>query len=261
MSPGCTPPRRDAQEPGERAVVLPFRSGDAPPRPRIDLTTIEVRYRHEQTYGSMRDQAAQTWDFTAHAHLADAPVGADPDAMVHLGQGEAVLVGIHSGRNPVDALDEHSEEAKEIAEIVFDPATGEPRRDFSESLEGFGSHLLVLVDLTVEPAWRGQRLGPVIAGFAIEALSPSAFAVVCRPEPAARPSELAAARYDHGEHDGGEHDTVGTATSKLQALAGLLGFELYRDGVLVLDTATVTFSAAFEQLLSDAHTAPSEPSP
>lgn len=236
--------------------MLPLRPGAAtsaatPDLRRLDLSTLEVCYRYRQTYDDHLAGCVQDWEFDARAHLDDGDgslAERDDDETVLVGRGEALLVDLHAHRSPFDALDEHSEAAKEIAEVVLDPATGELRRDFLDGLEGIGGHLLVLLDIHVEPAWRGhQTLGAIIGGFAVEALSPSAQAVVCRPEPP-EPTDPDDTAADPTRHR--------SATSALHTMTGTLGFAAYRSGVLYLDTALVTFPEAFRALLRDSAATP-----
>lgn len=237
--------------------MLPIRPGavasaGTPGLRRLDLSTLEVCYRYRQTYDDHLAGCVQDWEFDARAYLDDGDgslAERDDDETVFVGRGEALLVDLHAHRSPFDALDEHSEAAKEIAEVVLDPATGELRRDFLDGLEGIGGHLLVLLDIHVEPAWRGhQTLGAIIGGFAVEALSPSAQAVVCRPES----HELTDAD-EAGAADPTRHRS---ATSELHSMTGTLGFVSYRSGVFYLDTALVTFPEAFAALLLDSTATP-----
>lgn len=230
-------------------IVLPMRpvsaTSAAMSGPRLDLSTLELCYRYRQTYDDHLAGCVQDWEFDARAHLEDrdgsSAAERDDNETVLVGRGEALLVDLHAHRSPFDALDEHSEAAKEIAEVVLDPVTGELRRDFLDSLEGVGGHLLVLLDIHVEPACRDQNLGAIIGGFAVAALSPSAQAVVCRPEPH---------KLTDPDESGADPTQHRSAVSALHTMtAAALGFVPYRAGVFYLDTALVTFPEAFGALL------------
>lgn len=158
-------------------MVLPFRKVGAQ---RIDPTSIEVAYRHEQGFFGFRDHSAQTWSFDAQA----LPVGAgDNVAPVAVARGEALTVRLHGERNPYDALDEHSEGARRVGEAIFDVSSGELLSDFERLIEGLGDRVLVVTELEVEAEWRGHGLDPLIGGLAIDALSGGAVAVLCWPAP------------------------------------------------------------------------------
>jgi hypothetical protein len=187
----------------------------------FDRLSLRVGYRHERELWQREEAAVRTWSFVADL----APVDGGPDRdRVRVAHGTALLVEV-AGRNPFDALDEHSEAAMEIGDTVFDAVTGELGEDFARKVEGVGDRLLVLSEIEVEERWRGRGLGPVVAGLVIETLGAGALAAVGRPAPPPRP---------------GVRSTPWAA----------LGFRPHRDGVHYVDLAGTDFAGAFEVVLN-----------
>lgn len=223
-------------------MVLPFRrpNGNA-----VDPTSLVIEYRHEQRYNSYNERCVHDWHFDAKALLSEADEDADDDDLVQVARGEALVVRLHNGRDPFEALDEHSENAMKIGQAIFDTSTGELLDDFADAIEQLGDRVLILTELEIEAPFRGQRLGPLIAGLVIEALSGGALAVLCYPAPLHRPLDA----------DGNPRDFTGdewsTGVAKLSALWGRLGFQHFRNGVHYIDTARMAFQHGFSAILEE----------
>jgi hypothetical protein len=77
-----------------------------------------------------------------------------------------VLGGLASdhGENLFDVCDAHSQELYEVYAAVFDPATGDFRDEVSRKFDCVEADLLVIDSLTLDPKWRGLRLGLLVLG-------------------------------------------------------------------------------------------------
>lgn len=223
-------------------MVLPFRN---PEVHSVDPTSLVIDYKHEQRYSSYDECNVHDWHFEVRALLVGADDEADDDDMVQVARGEALVVQLDNGRDPFDALDEHSENAMKIGEAIFDTTTGELLDEFADTIEQLGDRVLILTELEVEPPFRGQGLGPLIAGLAIEALSAGALAVVCYPAPLHRPLDSDGQPRDFVDDEW----TAGVA--KLSALWARLGFQHFRNGVHYIDTARMAFQHGFSAILEE----------
>ena len=128
-----------------------------------------------------------------------------------------------------------------IAEIVFDPATGQLDPVLDAQLEPLGSRLLILKTTQLTPAWRGFGLGVLLAGTAIKKLSGGVRFAVCDPAPLPDP--------DADEHEVAEDPVEQVVISAtLSEVWGQLGFEDYRDsGVHVLNLNLVTLDNCLQE--------------
>ncbi|MFJ6141113.1 hypothetical protein [Kitasatospora sp. NPDC092286] len=101
---------------------------------------------------------------------------------------------------------------------------------FERQIESPVGDLLVLDRVYLDKQWRGFGLGPVVAAEAIRRLSPGCCAVATYPA--------------MGEYSKGRDETTDTdrrrAKKKIAALWESIGFERFREGVWLLDTAQQT---------------------
>jgi hypothetical protein len=204
----------------------------------FDRHSLRVSFHHERQVWERREPPARSWDFGADIAPFHRQTAGD---RVTVGSGVALVVELDR-RDPLDALDEHSETALHIGKAIFDPATGGLAEDFAGKLEQLGDRLVGLSAIGVEERWRGRGLGPVIAGLVVEALGGGALAVVCKPAPLHRPRGT-----DGGTRDDGGHGN--RAVAKLSQLCTTPGFRPHRDGVLFLDPCTTDFDRKFAAVM------------
>lgn len=122
---------------------------------------------------------------------------------------------------------------------VFD-STGDLDANLDDMVEPFGSGMLVIDTVRLEPAWRGYGLGPLCVGMMIERLAAGRRLVVLR----AAPAERRTAKGEVVEEISAAER--GFAVAKLGRLWSQLGFEHFKDEVWVLDLGLVTFSKAMD---------------
>jgi hypothetical protein len=126
-----------------------------------------------------------------------------------------------------------------VGEVLFDASTGALAEYFTEQIENLGDRVLILAEIEIDPRYRGQGLGPLIAGLVIETLSAGALAVVCNP----------AALHPLLDENGEPRDyTDREWTTAVAKLTKLSGFREFRGGLLFIDTATVEFRQAFARI-------------
>lgn len=170
------------------------------------------------------------WYFVAHALPADGDLLHDTDDdLVEIGRGLALIVPVFGPRSPFDVLDEHSQAAMNVGEILFDASTGALAEDFTEQIESLGNRVLLLAEIEIDPRHRGQGLGRLIAGLVIETLSPGALAVVCNPAPLHPPLDENGEPRDYTDRE------WTTAVAKLTKLWSTLGFREFRGGLLFIE--------------------------
>lgn len=119
--------------------------------------------------------------------------------------------------HPFDVMDGHSDRMAEIYSALFNNV--ELKRKVRELLgiAEWGSNLLVLDRIELEPTYRGKGIGPQVIETLIDRFSPGAVAVALKPFPL----QFEATRENRGARPKkGER----TATKKLRAYYERLGF-------------------------------------
>jgi GNAT superfamily N-acetyltransferase len=130
------------------------------------------------------------------------------------------------------ALDAMEADLERVASTVLETETGDLVDDLDERIEPGGEVLLILNSVVVEPEWRGYGLGGLLAGVTLQTLAPGARLAAVFPAPV--DSLRGAVRT--------------AAVAKLGAVWAGLGFFPFRDGVWVLDLATVDLDEAVGRL-------------
>ncbi|MEU8295622.1 hypothetical protein [Streptomyces pseudogriseolus] len=198
-----------------------------------DPSLISLAYHHEHTVQAFEfDDTLEIWTVTARI---DADAAAEEmlahndvdqetlDAIqdVTVGQMSFARVRVYGPDDPFEAMDSHSQDLCRIGETVLDTASGQWHGTCEDALAHPAGDLLVMDRVILEPAWRGQRVGPVLVGAAIRRLSNGCAAVACEP----------------GSADGREmtEDHHRQAAAKLGRVWSTIGFEPFRDGVYLLD--------------------------
>ncbi len=135
-----------------------------------------------------------------------------------------------ANENPYELLDAEDGDLETIGAAIFDPASGELAGELADML---GSRVMIADRCWIDPRYRGHGLGPLVAGTTMRALQADCGVAACYPAPF-------------------EGDL--SAADREQAVAGLtrtwatLGFEPFRDGVMVLDLTRITFDEALGHL-------------
>jgi GNAT superfamily N-acetyltransferase len=206
-------------------VILPF-----------DVDSLILDYGHRQ-YSFHAGDERHLAQWSASIELTDD----NGDVEHRIGRILAYTVEYESMADPFSELDAETADLSDIAAAVFD-STGDLDANLDDLVEPFGSGMLVIDTVRLEPDWRGYGLGPLCAGLMIERLAAGRRLVVLRAAPAERRTaegevveEISAAERD-------------IAVGKLGRLWSQLGFEHFKDEVWVLDPALVTFAKAMDRV-------------
>jgi hypothetical protein len=156
------------EDPGPERVRL------APP------TGIVLEYRLEEPVSLVdapRFRHIERWTVTV---LVDHPGAADDRR--DIGYAHLIVLNLEAGVTLADLADTTSGDWVDISpgDTRTDTATGMARDDDTESAE---MSVLVLERLWIEPAYRGNGLGPIVAAFAILRLGRGCRLAACYPAP------------------------------------------------------------------------------
>ncbi|MFD7645799.1 hypothetical protein ACFV4P_34735 [Kitasatospora sp. NPDC059795] len=154
----------------------------------------------------------------------------DPDLAPAVGRVRLYRLRDYTGGDRWSAADAESGDLEVIASTVLRGVrSGDSgySRAFEKQIECPVGDLLILDRVHLDKEWRGFGLGPVIAAEAIRRLSPGCCAVATYP---------AMGEYPEGREETTEADRR-RAKRKIAALWAGIGFERFRDGVWLLDTA------------------------
>lgn len=103
--------------------------------------------------------------------------------------GKAVLYKVqlglaaNYGENLFDIFDAHSQGLLEIYVALFDPNTDDIRDKIDRRFECLGSDLLIIDNITLDPKWRGLKLGLLALRKLIDLHESDCCLVVCQPYP------------------------------------------------------------------------------
>jgi hypothetical protein len=72
-----------------------------------------------------------------------------------------VLLGLacNYGQNSAEIFDAHSEELLKVYEALFDPDTDDFWEDIEQDFQPCGNDLLIIDSITLDPKWRGLKIG------------------------------------------------------------------------------------------------------
>ncbi|WP_327722304.1 hypothetical protein OG381_48190 [Streptomyces sp. NBC_00490] len=198
-----------------------------------DPSLISLTYRHEHPVQAFEfDDALEIWkvtaridadvlaeDLAAHSDVDEETLDAVEDVAV--GRMSFARVRMFGPDDPFEAMDSHSQDLCRIGETVLDVACGQWDAACEEALAHPVGDLLVMDRVILEPAWRGFRLGLILAGAAIRRLSSGCTAVACEPGSA-----------DGREMSQAQHRE---AAAELGQMWSAIGFEPFQSGVYLLD--------------------------
>jgi GNAT superfamily N-acetyltransferase len=162
-----------------------------------------------------------------------------PDAADHrrnIGYARLIVLNLEAGVTLADLADTASGDWVEISplETRTGTAIGVARDDDSESAE---MSVLVLDRLWIEPDYRGNGLGPIVAACAILRLGRGCRLAACYPAP-----------FETGQAP----DDRDRSIDALGRIWAKVGFTPWNDGVWMLDLLTTDLRAALGQLLPHA---------
>ncbi len=107
------------------------------------------------------------------------------------------------------------------------------RDDLEDTIEGFGTKLVILDRVTVSPQWRGLGLGPLVAALALDTVGADARLFACHP---------GAFEFEQGTI---ERDT---ADKRLVNLWTKFGFTIAEDPLLLADPSLTDWCAVVRDL-------------
>lgn len=167
------------------------------------------------------------------------PAGRRATGELVVAAGEFVQVnpGQYPPINVVDALDDESADMAEYCPM-FD-GDGMMVPELEAQLESFGMGCLIMDRVNVWPAWRGRRLGPLLAGAMVNRVGVSCRVVACFPAPIEEDDKTTEAKRAE-------------AQARLRRIWQQVGFRPWRDGVHVLDPGQRAWEEAYAKLLETA---------
>ena len=165
-----------------------------------------------------------------------APARAIVDCRRDIGYARLIVLNLEAGMTPADLADEVTGEWIEPA-----PSTrrAEFARDQAPAAEPGSASVLVLDRLWIEPDWRGNRLGPIVAACAILRLGRGCRLAACYPAPFESPQQ------------GADRERSVEALGRIWAK---VGFTPWNDGVWMLDLQSDAARESLERLLPRAAT-------
>jgi GNAT superfamily N-acetyltransferase len=200
--------------------------------PPADPHRIELTYHHRHCWDDAPGEVVERWGISADI---DDSAG---DRPVHVGDFEIISVDLYETGDPFGLLDGEEGDLGVIAEVIFDPRSGDLHERLDEFLEPIDERLLILNRARLAPAWQGFGLGALLTGAILRKLSGGARGAVCYPAPCGGTTMDPMARK--------------RAVKALQKTWERLGFTHFRNGVYVLDLHTVALGDAMEALTEQA---------
>ena len=103
--------------------------------------------------------------------------------------GEVVLYKVLLGlalnyrQNSCEVFDAHSAELLDVYEALFDPDTDDFWEDIEQDFQPVANDLLIIDSITLDPKWRGLKIGLLALRKLIDLLDGDCGLVVCRPYP------------------------------------------------------------------------------
>jgi GNAT superfamily N-acetyltransferase len=194
----------------------------------MPLTGIVLDYGFEEPV-SLVDAPAfghiERWTVSVrvdHPNAADGPR--------NIGYARLIVLNLEAGVSLADLADSESGDWVEVGRAEGQVGVGVERGDDSESA---GTSVLVLHRLWIEPAYRGNGLGPIVAASAILRLGRGCRLAACYPAP-----------FETSQAE--DRDRSVEALGRIWAK---VGFKPWNDGVWMLDLHTTDVRDALERLL------------
>jgi GNAT superfamily N-acetyltransferase len=222
----------------ENTADVPGRDAESSERARAAPTAIVLEYR--------LDEPVSLVDAPASGHIEQWTVSVVSDPTVEvdrrdIGYARLIVLNLEEGVTAADLADSASGDWAEVVRTVETPsrvALGRSRNEDSEFAE---MSVLVLDRVWIEPDYRGNGLGPIVAACAILRLGRGCRLAACYPAPFER-EQLGADRAR-------AIDALGRVWAKV-------GFTPWNDGVWMLDLHTTDIQDALERLLPQTRSEP-----
>jgi len=220
---------------GEPSADGPSGADSGPGRSRLGPPTgIVLEYRLEERVSLVDTPSfghVERWTVTV---LVDRPAAADDRR--DIGYARLIVLNLEAGVSLADLADTTSGDWVDISRSATrtDTATDMARDD---DVESAAMSVLVLEQLWIEPAYRGNGLGPIVAACAILRLGRGCRLAACYPAP----FEASQASDDRDR----SIEALGRIWAKV-------GFTPWNDGVWMLDLQATDVHDALERLLPQA---------
>lgn len=170
----------------------------------------------------------------------------DSESKSHVGDFEFIVVDPYKTDDLWMLLDGYDRDMTDMAAVLLEPGHNDLRDDLWERAQGVGVGILVLARAQLAEDWQGHGVGAALAGKAIRRLGTGYRGVACYPMPL--PRNRSRASMSESERAAGS-----AALAKTWAR---LGFEPYRNGVMILDLGLQSATAALLQCIADAEALP-----
>ena len=185
--------------------------------------------------------AEEIWPDHPPLDKGDADDSQSPASTLHhlysddhvVAKAQVCAVRLYAGSNLFEVLDCDSADMTKFISLTDGDYLTE---DLEESIEGFGSQLVILERAIVSPEWRGLHLGPLVAALALEAVGGDARLFACHP---------GAFEFEQGTI---ERDT---ADKRLANLWTKFGFTIPHGSLLLADPAVTDWGAMAEKLCGE----------
>lgn len=190
------------------------------------LPSVQLRFESSCEVGDLpEDRAIQHWMVTAVL-----PQDEDRARKEIVGHFHFAKLDPYAGEDLLDIAGGH-QDLEIPASAVLDVETQHVCEDIYDSV---GRYVLIGVSARLEPKWRGFGFGRLLVALALERLMNDATIVAFQPTP------LGGVDWPVERRE--------AAVSKLTEIWASIGFEPYKDGVMVMRPALVAFSEALAKL-------------
>ncbi|MFJ9448469.1 hypothetical protein ACIRRH_42730 [Kitasatospora sp. NPDC101235] len=181
---------------------------------------LTLTYQHSQ-FGTddPHSDTAERWTVSV------APMGDEDEDGPQAGELTLYRLRDYTGHSRLTAADSESGELLSIAEAVLDG--NDYNEEFQKAIDMPVGDLLVLDRVYLDPTYRGFGLGPLFAAEAIRRLEGGCCAVAVEPGATEWPEDESLVTEAYSA----------AATRKIAALWETIGFQHFKDGVYLRDTA------------------------
>lgn len=201
---------------------------------KIDPRDLVLDISREYWLGVADPDARFLESWGVEAHVSDE----SGTRVTHVGDCRILILRVEEARVEGvdllgDVLDAHTSDLAEIGTVLLDPEENDLREDLRLSAPG---DLMILDRVRLDPLYRGEGLGPILAGASIHQLSRGCAGVACIPAPTEGDLKEAARAQ---------------AIMRLRSTWALLGFRHVDDNVWLLDLGLITLGENLKALLSE----------
>lgn len=199
------------------------------------LSDIVLQYSSEEGWAEGGGEL-ELWHVRADVATDAMDWELEGEGVSHVGDFEFIVADPFKTRDLWTLLNDYSSDTAVMADALMDPDRG----DVWEHLQGFGTGVLILSRASLTEAWLGYGVGAALVGKAIRRLGDGCCGAVCFPAPLPRRGlQLSEDEYSNGH-------------AALAKTWGRLGFESYRDGVMILDLGLQLAEDRLNQCIAEA---------